>query len=96
MPFLKRLFETALLRSRKEKSTMRLEDWIRKNDEPYSIVVPPMTARVAKDILVEEVLGKDWSISYPCNGEQAMAEIVAAVVKEVKRLRAPWWKKLFA
>ena len=75
---------------------MRLEDWSCKHTEPSSIVVPPMAIADAKDILVEEVLGKDWEISYPCNGEQEMAEIVYSVVLEVRRLRMPWWKKLFA
>lgn len=75
---------------------MKLEDWIRKHDEPYSIVVPPMTTADAKDILVEEVLGPDWGISYPCNGEQEMAEIVYSVVSKVRSLKTPWWKKLFA
>ena len=74
---------------------MRLDDWICKHDEPSSICIPPMTAADAKDILVEEVLGKGWGISYPCNPEQEMAEIVYSVIAEVRHLKTPWWKKLW-
>lgn len=73
---------------------MKVEDWVVSNSA-YGLCMPPMKAKDAKAILVEEVLDKDWAIAYPCNGEQEMAEIVYAVVAEVKRLRKPWWMKLF-
>ena len=73
---------------------MKLEDWIKSHRNSRSIVAPAMSAAEAQDILVTEILGNDWMIPYSCNGEQAMAEVVAAVVKEVQKLKTPWWKKL--
>lgn len=71
---------------------MTLQEWRDKNND-YGLCAQEMETSDAKSILVEEVLGKDWAISYPANGKQAMAEIVYSVVAEVKRLRTPWWKR---
>lgn len=76
---------------------MRLDNWLKEHStNAFDICAPEMEASDARDILVEEVLGPDWYITYPANGKQAMAEVVAAVVKKVKELEKPWYKKLFS
>lgn len=74
---------------------MKFENWLKKNDtNPFDICAPEMETSDAMAILTEEVLGSDWCIAYPANGKQAMTEVVAAVVKKVKELEKPWYKKL--
>lgn len=74
---------------------MTLQEW-KESHADYGICAQEMEASDARSILVEEVLGKGWAVPYPANGKQAMAEVVYAVVAEVKKLRKPWWKKAFS
>lgn len=75
---------------------MTLDRWLKEHDTHNGgILAPEMEASDATAILVDEVLGPDWYINYPANGKQAMCEVVASVVKKVKELEKPWYKKLF-
>ena len=76
---------------------MTLAEW--KDANPMNMVkicAVPMKAQDAVDILIDEILGPDWCVNYSCNAEQANTEAVHAIVHEIKKLKTPWWKKIFS
>lgn len=78
------------------------DNWLKKATEddqklhPGNILMPGgMTPSQFQDILVEDILGSDWYVAYPCNGDQARAEIVAAILDKVNKPKS-WLEKLFS
>lgn len=67
-------------------------EWQKEHLKEGSITAPEMDVADAKRILVDELLGPDFLIGYPCNGKQEMTEIVAALIEKYKK---PWYKKLW-
>ena len=72
---------------------MKLKEWIDKNCKPMSVCAPPMKAGDAAGILCDEILGGGVLMNYPGNGEQALAEAVAAVVGKFRKI--PWIVRVF-
>lgn len=67
---------------------MKLKEWMQRNKQPPGeICAPPMTAGAAADILLEELLDRGWYISYSCNDEQALCEVVVAVIERYRWIR---------
>jgi len=63
---------------------MKLKEWIKNNWKPGDLCAPEMEAGVAASILATELLGEDWCVPYSCNGKQALAEAVMALVNKFK------------
>lgn len=75
---------------------MKLKDWEKNNiKDDGNILAPPMKAQDAIKILIEEILGPDWYVSYPCNGEQANTEAVYDIIDKFKELRKSFLVRLF-
>jgi hypothetical protein len=53
----------------------------------YGLCSPPMNAQVAVNELAHYLLGKDWYIATPMNGEQANTEIVYAIESKYRKVR---------
>lgn len=71
---------------------MKLNDWLDGHCDPSDLCAPEMEIGDATSILAEELIDKDWYITYPANGKQCLAEVVCWLVKYYKR---PWWKRIF-
>lgn len=56
-------------------------------DKDCGILPPPMNAQVAINELCTHLLGEDWHIVNPVNGEQANTEIVYAIERKYKRVK---------
>ena len=75
---------------------MLLKEWEKaKPANTLEVCAAPMEAQTAINILVDEILGPNWNVSYSCNGQQANTEAVYAILAEVKKLKTPWYKKIF-
>lgn len=56
-------------------------------DGDYGLCPPPMSDKVAIKELCKHLLGEDWYITTPMNGEQANTEIVYAIERKYKRVK---------
>ena len=62
---------------------MKLKEWMATHkQDPGELCAPPMNIDDAMSILVDELLGEGWYITYSGNTEQCTAEIVAALVEK--------------
>lgn len=67
---------------------MKLNEWLKSvgYDASENMIPPSMSAGAAASILADELLGGEACI-FPCNGEQALAMVVASVVEISNRPR---------
>ena len=49
-------------------------------DDKYGMMLAPMPAQTALDILVSYLLGEDWYVAASMSGEQANAEAVLMIL----------------
>lgn len=61
---------------------MRFDAWVAAHMDSKNLCAPEMEPGDAADILSEELLDEDFAIAYSCNGRQALAEVVGAVVEK--------------
>lgn len=61
---------------------MTFDEWRRTKSMVGNICAPEMEIEEAIDVLFSELLDEDFAIAYSCNGKQALAEVVGAVVEK--------------
>lgn len=71
---------------RKLKSAKVVEDTIAKHGD-CGILAPALPAQEAMNILIDHLLGKDWYVVYPCNGEQVNTEAVCTIIENYRPKR---------
>ena len=61
---------------------MTFDEWRLSKAMVGDICAPEMEIDEAVDVLSSEFLDGDFAINYSCNGKQALAEVVGAVVEK--------------